>query len=380
LLALWQELLGISGLGVEDDYFAVGGTSLVAARLFAQIARRFGTRLPLTTVLESPTVRALAQRLDRQGASQSGALIELRGGHGRSRYLFLVHDGDGETLLYLNLARLMPDDLAIFGVEPRRIKGVPLAHGTIEDMAAFYLEEVRKKQPHGPYLLGGMCAGGVIAYEMASQLQRTGESVELVALLDAATPQALRKRGRVTKERLGRVRQALAQARKDGRGPLQRTRLVFNAISRKLISVVVWEIAQRSKRWAVKARFRLLRIVLARNLAWPEFVPELSVRQIYDSAEARYVPKPLSNAFIVLVRARARLGEEDDTPYLHIYADETFGWGSFAHDLAVINVDGGHSSMLQEPFVESLAKALRPYVGAKRAALIRARAIEATVL
>jgi thioesterase domain-containing protein len=215
---------------------------------------------------------------------------------------------------------------------------------------------------------------------MASQLQRTGESVELVALLDAATPQALRKRGRVTKERLGRVRQALAQARKDGRGPLQRTRLVFNAISRKLISVVVWEIAQRSKRWAVKARFRLLRIVLARNLAWPEFVPELSVRQIYESAEARYVPKPLSNAFIVLVRARARLGEEDDTPYLHIYADETFGWGSFAHDLAVINVDGGHSSMLQEPFVESLAKALRPYVGAKRAAPIRARAIEATVL
>jgi thioesterase domain-containing protein len=107
-------------------------------------------------------------------------------------------------------------------------------------------------------------------------------------------------------------------------------------------------------------------------------VPELSVRQIYDSAEARYVPKPLSIASTVLVRAR--LGEGADTPYLHIYTDETFGWRGLAHDLAVVDVDGGHSSMLQEPFVESLAKALRPYVGPKEAAPIRARAVEATVL
>jgi len=376
LLALWQELLGISGLGVEDDYFAVGGTSLVAARLFTEIARRFGMRLPLTTILESPTVRALAQRLERQRAPQSGALIELRSGGPRT--LFMVHDGDGETLLYLNLARQMPDDLAIFGVEPRRIKGVPLAHVTVEDMATFYLEQVRKKQPHGPYLFGGMCAGGVIAYEMASQLQRAGESVELVALLDAAAPQALKRRGRITKERLGRLQQAVEQARKGGHGPFQKARLVVDAISRKLTGALVWEIAQRGKRWSVQARFRLLRIVLARKLAWPGFVPGLNVRQIYDSAEARYVPKPLSIASTVLVRAR--LGEGADTPYLHIYADETFGWGRIAHDLVVVDVDGGHSSMLQEPFVESLAKALRSYVGPKKATPIRARAIEATVL
>jgi FkbH-like protein len=376
LLTLWQELLGISGLGVEDDYFAVGGTSLVAARLFTEIARRFGMRLPLTTILESPTVRALAQRLERQPALPSGALIELRGGGPRT--LFLVHDGDGETLLYLNLARQMPDDLAVFGVEPRRIKGVPLAHVTLEDMAAFYLEEVREKQPHGPYLFGGMCAGGVIAYEMASQLQRAGESVKLVALLDAAAPQALQKRGRITKERLGRLQQAVEQARKGGHGPFQQARLVVEAISRKLASALVWEIAQRGEWWSVQARFRLLRVLLARKLAWPEFVPELSVRQIYDSAEARYVPKPLSIASTVLVRAR--LGEGADTPYLHIYTDETFGWRGLAHDLAVVDVDGGHSSMLQEPFVESLAKALRPYVGPKEAAPIRARAVEATVL
>ena len=83
--------------------------------------------------------------------------------------------------------------------------GVPLAHARIEDMAAFYIDQVRKKQPHGPYRLGGMCAGGVIAYEMASQLVRAGESVELVAILDAATPQAAKRPGRIARQRLGRT-------------------------------------------------------------------------------------------------------------------------------------------------------------------------------
>jgi FkbH-like protein len=375
LLSLWQELLGIVGLGVEDDYFAVGGTSLIAARLFAEIARRFGTRLPLTTILELPTVRKLANRLEQQRTLQAGALIELR--RGGPRNLFLVHDGDGETLLYLNLARRMPDDLAIFGIEPRRIAGVPLAHAAIEEMAAFYLEEVRKKQPHGPYLFGGMCAGGVIAYEMAAQVERAGECVELVALLDAAAPRAIKSRGRITKARLGRLQQALEQARSGGYGLVRRARLLVGAITKKVTNALMWEIAQRGKRWSAQARFTLLREVLARNISWPAFVPELTVRQIYDTAEARYVPNQVSIAPIVL--ARARLGDGSDTPYRHIYEDETLGWGSLAHNLTVIDVDGGHSSMLQERFVDSLAKALTPYVSPTKAEPIRARRIEATV-
>ena len=76
---------------------------------------------------------------------------------------------------------------------------VPLAHTSIEDMASFYISEVRKKEPYGPYLLGGMCAGGVIAYEMASQLVRSGESVELVAVLDAVLPGTQKKPGALRK-------------------------------------------------------------------------------------------------------------------------------------------------------------------------------------
>ena len=102
----------------------------------------------------------------------------------------------------------------VIGIGPRRVPGVPVAHTRIEDMAAFYIEEVRKKQPHGPYLFAGMCAGGVIAYEMASQLVRVGETVDLVALLDANTPQAPKRVGRITKHRLGRLTHVLDEFRK----------------------------------------------------------------------------------------------------------------------------------------------------------------------
>jgi thioesterase domain-containing protein len=120
---------------------------------------------------------------------RSGALIELK--RGGPRRLYLVHDGEGETLIYLNLARRMPDDLAVLAIEPHRITRVPLAHATIEEMAAFHINELRKTQLHGPYLLGGLCAGGVIAYEMAAQLVQAGESIALLALLETVTPKAL---------------------------------------------------------------------------------------------------------------------------------------------------------------------------------------------
>jgi thioesterase domain-containing protein len=343
---------------VEDDYFALGGSSVIAARLFAEISRAFGVKLPLTTILKSPTVHALSLDIEEQRFQRSGTLVELR--RGTPRRLFLVHDGDGETLLYMNLARRLPGDLAVFGIEPRRIAGVPLAHASIEDMATFYIEEVRKKQPHGPYLFGGMCAGGVIAYEMASQLVQAGEKVELVALLDAATPQARKKPGLITKQRLGRLKLTFAQVQKSELSLVQRAGAISSAVAKKIAHGLSWEISHRWKFWSINARFRLLRQLLARNRAWPKFVPELNVRQIYDSAEARYAPKRLSLSSIVLVRAQT--GQASDTPYRNIYADESFGWNAVAPSVRIIDVAGGHSSMLQEPFVYSLAEALTPYL------------------
>jgi FkbH-like protein len=368
LVALWRELLNVEELGVQDDYFALGGTSLVAAQMFAEIGKRFETKLPLTTILEYPSIRPLALAIDAQrtagsarGAS-SEVLVELK--PGGERHFFLIHDGDGETLLYRNLARRMPDHVSVFGIEPRRLTGVPLAHTRIEDMAKFYINEMRNKQPHGPYLLGGLCAGGVIAYEMASQLKSAGETVQLVALFDAAKPRARKRVGRISKQRVGRLEAVFAGVRGEHGILVPRLYSSIKEASAKLMNALVWEVSSRAKRLTTRVRFRVLHRTLERGHPWPSTVPELTVREIYDSAEAHYSPKALSDAGVTLLRAQS--GDSNDQPYREVYADETFEWRSVARDIAVIDVKGGHSSMLQEPFVESLVAALTPKVTADK--------------
>jgi thioesterase domain-containing protein len=279
-----------------------------------------------------------------------GALVDLK--LGGSRNFFLVHPGDGDPQFYSTLARHMTGDLAVFGIKPLSIPGVPIAHTRIEDMARFYVEEVRKKQAHGPYFLGGLCAGGVIAYEMSLQLAYAGESVELLAILEAVTPQVPIRRLLTTKKHFSDM---LIQSRSKGR--LAEWSVVVGAL-RVSVMTLARKIGEQGERWWLSARFYLLGQVLKRRLPWPRYIRELSAMQICESAGARYVPKPLSGTSVLLVRAKRRSVIVDDTPYRMLYTDEKLCWGSLIEYLTVIDADGGHSTMLQEPFVGAVAAAL----------------------
>jgi len=281
-------------------------------------------------------------------------LVDLK--RGGSRNFFLVHPGDGDPLFYSSLARHMTGDVSVFGIKPLSIPGVPIAHTRIEDMARFYVDEVRKKQPHGPYFLGGLCAGGVIAYEMSLQLSRAGESVELLALLEAATPQVPMRRLLITKSHFSDM---LIQSR--NKGPLAKWFVVVGVL-RVLGMAFARKIRDQAEQCRVCARFYLLHQVLKRRLPWSRYIRELSPIQICESAGARYVPKPLCDTSVVLVRAQRRSIILEDTPYRMVYTDEKLGWGSLIKNLTVIDADGGHSTMLQEPFVGAVAAALMRYI------------------
>jgi FkbH-like protein len=355
LLQIWENVLKLEGLGVEDDFFGLGGTSLLSVELFAQIARRFRVQLRLTAILGAPTVRSLARLLEPSSVTERSGVVCLRRG-GRQN-LFLVHDGLGETLLYLNLAKRLPITLTVYGIEPKRLPGIPLAHGSIEDMASSYVEQIRNIQSRGPYYLGGMCAGGVIAYQMAACLLSAGESVQMVTILDGATPQAPKRVGRVARNRLSRLEDTVAQVRGESDAPLTRTLRIAIAIARKARNVVSYEFGTFIEGISVRLRFALLKILLKRGTSWPTALPELSIMQIYNALEARYTPPVLASVPVLLVRASA--GEGTDTPYRDIYSDEDFGWGKVAGQLELVDVTGGHSSMLQEQAIESLATAMR---------------------
>ena len=356
LLAIWENVLSIDGIGVDDDYFAIGGTSLLSVQLFAEIADRFGVQLRLTTILEAPTVRSLAALLDASSAvTERSGLVCLRAGSRRK--LFLVHDGLGETLLYLNLARRLPSDWAVYGIEPARRPGIPLAHDSIEAMADFYVGQIRQIQPTGPYSLGGMCAGGVIAYEMAARLLKLGEHVDFVAILDGATPQAPRREVRLAnRRRLSRLSALVTSKTETPSGMLSNGLRLGAALLTKAGNFIQYQLARARQGISVRVRFAVLRRALAHDTEWPEFLPELSVAEIYSAAEARYAPPALADVNVLLVRAS--IGDNDDTPYKDIYVDDDFGWRRVAGRLELVDVQGGHASMLQETNIESLAAIL----------------------
>lgn len=264
-------------------------------------------------------------------------------------------------LLYSSLARRMPDEFTVFGIGPCTMPRVPVAHTRIEDMARCYVAGVREKQPHGPYLVGGLCAGGVIAYEMAAQLTRAAAPVELVVLLDAAAPRTPRRR-RITYRRLSSLTQAMTGSRNQARSTLGQAWFAFGTGARKLLGALASEILWHGEQWWGRARFHLLDRLLARGLPWPRYLTELRALQICEAAWARYLPQPLYGVPVVLVQARRQSTILGDAPCRAIYADDRLGWGPLAQQLDIIGVDGGHATMLREPFVESLAAALVPYL------------------
>jgi amino acid adenylation domain-containing protein len=183
MVRLWETVLGIRPVGVRDDFFALGGDSLLAARLFAQIHKVFGRDLPAASLLEAPTVERLVQLLERPAEADAEASLVPLQPHGARPPFFCVHAIVGDALGFADLARHLGPDQPFYGLRARRSED-HRRPASLEALAARYLDEIRAFQPHGPYFLGGFSFGGTVAFEMARQLRAQGEAVGLLAVLD----------------------------------------------------------------------------------------------------------------------------------------------------------------------------------------------------
>lgn len=182
LLALWRRILRLPSIQPTDNFFEVGGHSLLAARLFDEIRSRTGKSLPLATLFEAPTVEGLARVIARTCAPEWSPLVPIRT-EGAGAPFFCVHPIGGNVLIFKKLSESLKTR-RFYGLQARGLDGQEQPNISIEDMAADYLNSVRKVQPHGPYLLGGYSAGGLVAFEMARMLENAGEKVELIVLFD----------------------------------------------------------------------------------------------------------------------------------------------------------------------------------------------------
>jgi amino acid adenylation domain-containing protein len=190
LAEIWAEVLGRERVGLLDSFFDLGGHSLLAAVLMARIEKRFGKALPLAILFTAPNLEALAAFVDRSGGQARRSPLVAIKPQGERAPLFCVHPVGGNVLCYLDLARHLAPDQPLYALQtPGPGEGGALSAG-VEEMAARYLRELRRVQPYGPYRLGGWSMGGLVAFEMARQLEREGEETELLALIDTLPPAA----------------------------------------------------------------------------------------------------------------------------------------------------------------------------------------------
>jgi thioesterase domain-containing protein len=370
MVELWKELLGIASIGVNDSFFDLGGHSLIAARLFTMIKDAWGVSLPVGTLLESPTVSQLVERVDQSreqrlpatlgrpggGASASSgawsSLVALRRDGSRPP-IFCVAGKGGNPMNLRHLAARLGEDQPFYGIQHRGVDGVMPPHATIEEMAAACIRDVRRIDPDGPYLLGGFSAGGLVAFEMAKALLGSGQRVALLFLLDTWDPAFVhRRQGSRWSKHLTLLRH---------RGPVylfEKTRDVLQQVSRRL--------ANRMRRGSA--------LGTATDDILPS-TPQQATAEAWKRMEERYVARPETLSGILYRPYRS----QQQTDWTSLRAGNQYnGWDQFLlGGVDVVELPGGHSTMCEEPHVRILAKRLSAAIDS---ALARSQAAPPTFM
>jgi amino acid adenylation domain-containing protein len=355
IAAIWRELLRVADVGVEADFFEIGGHSLLALQILVQIRDRLGVDLPSETLFEHTTVAALAILVRRaRGVPEQAAksvapaplaartfhaLVRIKEDGDRAPF-FCVHGAGGNVLNLRSVSLALPREQPFYGLQAYGVDGVTRPHSTIEEMAEAYLREVREVQRHGPYLLGGYSGGGIVAFEMAQRLTAAGEEVPLLAFVDTFHP-SMRMRRIPLAHRIARLRtEALAY----------------------LEQVVARRLAMVRERWQLHEIDEYLRA------GWeiPLALREQQLVQSFAGAVERYEPRPWSG--------HATLFRAERTDYVFGGLGPRHGWER--HVLGGVDVrivPGDHGSLVQgrnaQAFTcllnESIEKALgqRPRAG-----------------
>ena len=350
LMEIWRDLLRVHEVGIHDDFFDLGGDSLLAVRMFQRAQKLTGINLPLATLLTAPTIARQAAAYRAAGAKEpevAAPTVSIEQGpdpwaplvpiqpRGSKAPLFCVHAVGGNVLNYVPLAKALDEDRPFYGIQAVGLDGLTPPIETIAAMATRYVAEIRKVAPRGPYFLAGGSMGGMIAYEMAQQLRAAGEEIALLALFDTYGPgnrqleleqgDPLSQMGRRWRKRLHRA------SGLDIRGKIE---LVSHAIA-----------------WRLGRPRDLLRVRWARRrgAALPHELRYREVERVHEKAYMTYKPEPYED-LIVLFRATEQCEG----------ASRALGWEGVAiGGIEIVELPGGHDTLIEQPLLlENLRKVL----------------------
>lgn len=367
LTQIWERVLGVNPIGVRDNFFDLGGSSWLAVRLFSEIERATGMPVPLRMLVEAGTVEQLAERLRHQREPAPWSPLVPIQSKGTKPPFFCVHGAGGHILLFEKVARHLGLDQPFFAFQAQGIEDGQQPFKHIEEMAALYVKTLREFQPTGPYYLGGYSMGGMVAFEMAQQLQALGQPVAVLAIIDVPAQSPQLHRVRQFADLLG----ALLRMSTDGREQL------FLRIRHYLFRLsFFWRLAFPAKITYIKGKLGLFGQKVARANSKQEETQRTNaadlptessvdaqakkrIRNLYivnDQAFRAYIPRPYQGRVAIIRSERGYTGDADKDyspdPYL--------GWRRVLSGVVeTYEVPGNHNEMIREPHVHLLAEHLK---------------------
>jgi amino acid adenylation domain-containing protein len=332
LVKIWEKVLGLKTVGIRDNFFEIGGQSLLAARLFAQIENRFGRIVPLATLFQAPTIEQLAEGLRAGGSEKKWPSLVAIQPQGPRPPLFCVHPAGANVLVFRPLARHLGTSQPLYALQAQGLDGHTRPFDRVQDMASHYVKEVRALQPEGPYFLLGASFGGLVIFEMAHELLKQGQSVALLAMLNTNCPvYSMTKRLQC---HIGHFKE---------RGPMAYLQAVAPAMMKRIgMTAQFAGTAAVDDPWLREIRE-----------SWPDQDDPLmrTVLRIVE-AERYYVPSEKRYpGKITLFWARDAARDLEDN---------RLGWRNLAASgFEVHEVPGNHTTMREEPYAAVLAEKLK---------------------
>ncbi|NEO42370.1 MAG: amino acid adenylation domain-containing protein [Moorea sp. SIOASIH] len=357
LTKIWSNILNICSVGVRDNFFDIGGNSLFAIRLMAQIEEQFQRNLSLATLFQGQTIEKLATVLREVPDHISWSSLVPIQTSGYKPPFFCIAGGGGNVLYFYHLSRYLGQDQPFYALQAVGLDGESEPFTRVEDMGAYYIKAIKSVQSQGPYFLGGHSFGALVAFEVAQQLQKHGNEVALLAILDMHAPYTDRPEPGSHKPDIdwdsGKMLTSIAG--------------VFGRMFGKNIDVS-YEFLQRltfeEQLNYVNERFQKVNL----------FPPEIGVKQIRGLVQvaranqnACYVPQELYPTQVTLFRASEEVPIEL-APSADIHRllydsrknDPLWGWSEFsAGEVELHTVPGDHLTIMTEPYIGALAEKLK---------------------
>ena len=350
LAGVWAEVLKLDRVGRNDNFFDLGGHSLLAVQLMLKLQEIIpGEALPLRAVLEAPTVERFAAWLVHRGENTAQIVVRMRTGSSARLPFFCVHGAGGNVLSLRALCMALPADLPVYVLQAKGLDGSkPLE--SVEESARFYVDEIRKVQPHGPYQLAGMSYGSLVAFEMARVFEQAGEPVGSLFLIDCMNPGFAKYIPKMelawrfvtfSFTRFGWHSRRMLSL-KPGEW-LDYVRGPFTALSKYLKSLAAGEANLENKGLRVDVDWEKIQSVKGTQLG--EILER--VGRASRLAGAKFVPGHYNGSAVVV-----RSSEQWPTPY----HDDFLGWKPVVHGgIEQLEVSGDHESMFEDPDVKEVA-------------------------